>query len=477
MASITQTIPSYNSGISQQPDHAKRPGQLVTAKNVLPDLVEGLMKRPGGKLIKSLSDGSNNSVTNGRWFHYYRDENEQYIGQIARNGILKMWSCIDGSEKTVTYDSGTATLLTNYLTHTDDEDIQTLTLNDYTYVVNRTKTVAMDSTTAPARPHEAYIELKKVAYASQYALNLFNNNNTVTSTTATRIQVDLLKSSNNYCNSNGNMAGRSDRPNRNTRCDSGAGDGRDAWCPNIATRIFACSSGSAQTDTGAISGDYNYNISVNNANATGRSNLYFRIATLGQSVPYAEGTSTTYQCRYTTTHDLLYGGEGWQQGDYFHVWMKDAYYKITIVEVSTSQVQANLGLIRPTPTSFDTKTTVTAESILGALQEDIIATSEFDSTEVQIIGNGIYLTNGTAFNVASPTGELLNVVTDEVNDITDLPTQCKNGYVVKITNSAATEDDHFVRFDGENGRDGPGVWTECPEPGRKITIDQGTIPI
>ena len=44
MASITQTIPNYNSGISQQPDTVKRPGQLVTAKNVLPDLVQGLMK-------------------------------------------------------------------------------------------------------------------------------------------------------------------------------------------------------------------------------------------------------------------------------------------------------------------------------------------------------------------------------------------------------------------------------------------------
>ena len=477
MASITQTIPNYNGGISQQPDHVKRPGQLVTANNVLPDLVQGLMKRPGGKLIKSLSDGSANSATDGRWFHYYRDENEQYIGQISRAGAVRIWSTIDGSEKTVTLDSGVASNLTTYLTHTNDEDIQTLTLNDFTYVVNRTKTVAMDSTKSPARPHEAYIELKKVAYANQYALNLFNNTTTTTSKTATRISVTLVKSSNNYCNGSGGMVGQSNRPSQNTRCDDTAGDGRDAWCPNIGTQIFAVSSGKAMTDYAAVSGNYNYNISVNEANATGRSNLYFRIATIGQSVPYGDGSDVTYQCRYTTTHDLLYGGEGWSQGDYFHVWMKDGYYKITIDEVSESQVQANLGLIRPTPTSFDTKTTVTAESILGDLQADIIATSEFDSTEVQIIGNGIYLTNGTAFNVSSPTGELLNVVTNEVQDITDLPTQCKHGYVVKVKNSIANEDDYFVRFDGEHDRDGPGTWTECASPDRNITIDQGTMPI
>ena len=146
MGTITQTIPNYQGGISQQPDSLKLPGQVSEAKNVIPDLVDGLTKRPGGRLIKSLSDGSNNSVTNGRWFHYYRDENEQYIGQISRAGVLKMWSCLDGSEKTVTYDSGTATALTNYLTHTSDEDLQMLTLNDYTYVTNRTKTTAMSST-------------------------------------------------------------------------------------------------------------------------------------------------------------------------------------------------------------------------------------------------------------------------------------------------------------------------------------------
>ena len=60
MASITQTIPTYNGGISQQPDQLKVPGQVTIAKNVLPDVTKGLGKRPGGKLIKSISDGTLN---------------------------------------------------------------------------------------------------------------------------------------------------------------------------------------------------------------------------------------------------------------------------------------------------------------------------------------------------------------------------------------------------------------------------------
>ena len=157
--------------------------------------------------------------------------------------------------------------------------------------------------------------------------------------------------------------------------------------------------------------------------------------------------------------------------------MKAASYKVTVDEVSTSQIQGNLGIIRPTPTSFDTKTTVTAESILGSLEEGIVATSEFTSSEVQIIGNGIYLTNGSAFNVTSPTGELLNVITSECNNVEDLPTQCKHGYVVKVKNSIANEDDYYVKFFGENNRDGPGVWEECAAPGRTTTISSATMPI
>ena len=104
MSSITQTIPTYNGGISQQPDELKLPGQVKDALNVLPDVTHGLLKRPGGQLVASLSDngdGALNSQTNGKWFHYYRDENEQYIGQISRAGDINMWKCSDGSVVTV----------------------------------------------------------------------------------------------------------------------------------------------------------------------------------------------------------------------------------------------------------------------------------------------------------------------------------------------------------------------------------------
>ena len=81
MANITQTIPSYTGGISQQPDQLKMPGQLNVATNVLPDVTEALTKRPGSRFIKELVTSQ---PTNGvKWFSYYRDETEQYIGRIV----------------------------------------------------------------------------------------------------------------------------------------------------------------------------------------------------------------------------------------------------------------------------------------------------------------------------------------------------------------------------------------------------------
>jgi hypothetical protein len=497
MASVTQLVPTLTGGVSQQPDELKVPGQVNVANNVLPDVTHGLLKRPGGKLVASLSDGTNNSTANGRWFHYYRDEDEQYVGQVSRAGDINMWKCSDGSEMTVT---GATTAMTNYLTHSNDEDIQTLTINDFTFLTNRTKTVAMANTIEPLRPPEVFIELKTIKYAAQYSLNLFDSTATQTVSTATRISVDMVRSSNNYCTSNGHMDTHVNRVNNTTRCDEDAGPGSDDLGPNVGTRIFEVTSGGTLVDRDAVGGtrdasgdpltDQNFSYQVNIYNSsnvagqTGRSNLYFRITTTGQSTPVGSGSNVEYRTRYNTTNDLLYGGEGWQQGDYFFVYMKDGYYKVTIDEISTSQVQANLGLIRPNPTAFDTKTTVTAESILGSLRTELLATGNFNT--VQQIGNGLYITrasniqNGVeqnTFNVSTPVSDLINVVAGEVLTVDDLPRQSKHGFVVKVANSANEEDDYYLKFFANNGFDGEGVWEECVRPGDKINFDATTMPL
>ena len=558
MANVTQTIPNLTQGISQQPDEYKVPGQVKNMVNALPDITQGLTKRPAGKFVASLSDGSNNSTTNGKWFHYYRDENEQYIGQIARNGVVRMWDCLTGAEKNVVDGIGNST----YLTHTGDEDIQSLTLNDFTYLNNRSVTTEMDTTTEPDVDFgkEIFVELKSISYAKQYALNIFDNTNTSTVTTATRINVELVSSSNSYCDSAFKMQAHADRGANEFRCGEPSGDGRDSFAPNVGTRIFSVDSNKELVDTAAIGGtlangnlsdiNYTYNVSIykkafggtysqsgttvtvttatphglsagtqmyfdiltgnavdktttiatvpssttftftadaslttsgninsSEINQTGRKNLYFRIATTGQSTPYGSGSNVTYQARYTTTYDLLHGGEGWLTGDFFYVWMKDAYYKVTVEASSESIVQANLALARPNPTPFDTETTITAESILGDIRTAIIADGNFTNSDITTIGTGLHIKKTSIFNASTPVGELLNVVAGKVNDVGDLPTQCKHGMVVEVVNSVADEDNHFVKFFGNNDKDGEGTWEECAKPGRTIRLKRSKMPV
>ena len=68
-------------------------------------------------------------------------------------------------------------------------------------------------------------------------------------------------------------------------------------------------------------------------------------------------------------------------------------------------------------------------------------------------------------------------MSSEVKNVDDLPDQCRHGYVVKIANSAADEDDYYVKFFGNNDKDGDGVWEECAKPGDNIEFDKGTMPI
>ena len=168
--------------------------------------------------------------------------------------------------------------------------------------------------------------------------------------------------------------------------------------------------------------------------------------------------------------------------------MKDGYYKVTVESHSESVVQANLALIRPQPTPFDAQTTITAESILGDIRTALIATPNFSDSDVQLIGNGLHIKRATEFNASTPVGQLLNVVAGQVNDVGDLPSQCKHGMVVEVINSAAEEDNYYVKFFGklkENGNpdldadylDGEGVWEECAKPGRKIRFKRSTMPV
>lgn len=205
MAAVTQRIPNYLGGVSQQTDDLKFPGQLRSCVNAFPDPTFGLIKRPGGKFLKELKDSNGaviapNTYANGRWFFIFRDTTEQYIGVITGNQI-KIWSLIDGTPRTVTYGTNAA----NYLTGTKDS-YDVLTINDYTFITN--KTVSVTTLAAPSYTYKtkATVRLLDVAYGATYEVTLnsttvsyttFNAEATITtpSQTASTVNADVILNS------------------------------------------------------------------------------------------------------------------------------------------------------------------------------------------------------------------------------------------------------------------------------------------
>lgn len=104
MSTISQRIPNLLSGISQQPDNRKRPGQVKDAVNVFPDYTLGMLKRPGAQFSTVLHGA--NSSTDARWFSILRDENEKYVAQYDDN-VFRVWSLIDGGVRAVDMGSNT----------------------------------------------------------------------------------------------------------------------------------------------------------------------------------------------------------------------------------------------------------------------------------------------------------------------------------------------------------------------------------
>lgn len=68
-----------------------------------------------------------------------------------------------------------------YLKDAAPEDIELLTINDFTFVLNKNKTTAMKTTTSPAQPNEAFVVIRTVAYNADYKVTI--NGTTKTHTT------------------------------------------------------------------------------------------------------------------------------------------------------------------------------------------------------------------------------------------------------------------------------------------------------
>ena len=169
---VNYNIPNLINGVSQQSPTMRLPSQCEAMENCLPSVVEFLRRRPATNHIARLLTGNHSSAA----VHLIdRDETEKYV-VLATNGGIKVFD-LEGNAKTVTANASLSYLSTK----TPDVDIKFLTINDYTFVLNRTRTVARGTATAPAQRYDVMIFVKQASYATTYTVTA--GSTTVTYTT------------------------------------------------------------------------------------------------------------------------------------------------------------------------------------------------------------------------------------------------------------------------------------------------------
>lgn len=448
MTSITQTIPSFVTGISQQPDDLKLSGQVNDMVNVIPDVTAGLTKRPGSKFVSTLTG----ATSNGAWFSYFRDETEgAYIGQVDSSGAVRMWTTA-GVPCSVTNN------VSSYLASNSPEtQLKFLTVNDYTFVTNTQKTAAMSNTLSPTRQsltgyaYNAFVELKQLAPGRQYSLDI--------STPGSSIQ-DL-----DSARGKATRIGFSGTPAYATTVGGGGMYIRvDPNLPNMGSQVFTVSS-------------------VNGKN------ISFRLTVTGQVAVDSQATGTVDADDYAGVYDrkleLLYGGHGWSAGETFSIQMNGVYHTIEVKEIAVIKCRCNIGSFRPKPTSLESGQELSAESILSQYNDPLLGTNRsFSMTGSGVtvsavpVGNGLFLYSANPFTVTTSETDLWRIIQHEVNDVTNLPIQCKHNYLVKVVNSRdSNNDDYYLKFVGANNSDGSGSWQETVAPGIKYAWDASTLPV
>ena len=176
MPLISSSIPNLINGVSQQPAALRLASQCEQMVNCMPSPVEGLKKRPPAQHVAKLFSGS---AGTGRPFTTIvdRDGVIRYMILIQDNAI-KVFG-LDGSAKTVTTPDGTSYL---DIAGEPSSTFRIASVADYTFIVNREKTVAMSATTSPTWGTKSMVFIKSADYATTYSITV--NSTTVTYTTA-----------------------------------------------------------------------------------------------------------------------------------------------------------------------------------------------------------------------------------------------------------------------------------------------------
>jgi len=546
MTSITQKIENFIGGISQQPYEKQIPGSVKDALNVVPDIKGILGKRPGSELVGTLSDNIEGKwhhyyrseteqyfirirpdgqvdawdaltgrpnlvrysptpidldelkvpvvaddakgICDACVFEDYRDTEQDLHNanndlQDLKNEIQDIYIQLENDDLTEAeraqleedlaalesqipallqaYDDALAafepvatncgiynnpysratkaacdpTNALDYFKHENDSDLQLTTINDFTFVTNRGVTAQMDSGVDPAPKPAAFLYLNQLEASVRYTVNFWDDEPPTPDDDKSILQASSLSLRSNYQSINGN----------------GSPSATDTVIDTINGITYRLEVQRVEYCEGQQCPDNYWNAQV-----------------------YLVSTDPTVESGVGITPDWSVEslGRGWTiyvDGD----------------RTFTSSADATIS-VGPYAVPGSNNTTLDAQEILTDLKGAFETNPDtMDKVNVSIIGNGLFIESkdDKDFVIESPAPELITTINAEVNNVTLLPTQCKDGYVVKVVNSFIEEDDYYVKFVAQKPSTGPvgseasvGVWEETYKPGILTDVAWETMP-
>ena len=460
MPAINQRIPNFLGGVSQQPDTIKFPGQVRVCDNAVPDVTFGLMKRPPGEFVKKLTSVN----ADGYWYEILRDGDEKFLVQMTAAASysgtkpIRIWNLLTGVEQTLTNSNGDS--LFQYMQQSGTTQPYAIqTIQDYTIITNPQKTVGTTGNTSGPidSGNYAFARLDTIAYNTEYVLYT----GTVTPRTywrATAIAVDHV------VNNNGSTF---DDANTDSRY---AGQEQFSFSGGTGITVGG-SNPTIENLEGHIVVNASSYVSANNANYQDQ-DAAGGITSTGEGKDFI-GYTQTYRVRYTAQVTLKDGGliKTTSKSDALAAWIKvdvegeDWRVKIVSVEpVETYTDVSGIGFYK-TPRNPD-EGSLSMAKILNNLSSSV--TSNVSNVSSTVIGSGLYLSGSSAPNVnflGGAVNEAMSIMGNTAQDVSRLPSQCKHGYVVQVSNASDTEsDNYYLKFIADNGSAGSGKWEEVVRP-------------
>ena len=346
-----------------------------------------------------------------------------------------------------------------YLAHENDHELQLTTINDYTFVTNREVVTNMDSGSTEGSgsvdyPYEAFLYLNQLQADTVYTVRWWDEDDTVVNSTYKQASAIALRYT-----TYGDSAACSAATYNEVHTDAASGitfrltvtrqtvpeaepDGNDA---------FDCA---WQASVSLIATDPSKNSGTDTPDIT--------ISALDR--PWVIYVSAERD--YTTTADYTITAGPYVTGT-------DQLNPETILQDLLGAVESYDDTVSPTA-----YTAGTGFLALNTVDNPDTAEDETDTLiQAEIIGNGIFLRSREPFVIDTPGTQLITVINGEVNNASLLPTQCKDGYVVKVNNSFTEDDDYYVKFVSKLSADSSaGVWEETVAPGLLTRFDYTTMP-